>query len=132
VQVGQQVAIEREGKNLPPLVTTISRVSPTVMQTSRSVLIEADVPNPGLELQAGLFAEAEVVVNPQAQAIAIPASAVSHFAGVEKVWVVVDGVAQQKTIRTGRRDKDRVEVIEGLTGGERVVRNSSDGHDGPV
>ena len=44
------------------------------MQTSRSIRIEADVPNPDLELQAGLFAEAEIVVDPDAQALVVPAA----------------------------------------------------------
>ena len=51
------------------------------MQSSRSIMIEADVPNTALELQAGLFAEAELVVNPAAQAISVPSSAISRFAG---------------------------------------------------
>jgi multidrug efflux pump subunit AcrA (membrane-fusion protein) len=102
------------------------------MQSSRSILIEADVPNPTLELQAGLFAEAEVVVNPAAQAIVVPTSAVSRFAGVQKVWIVADGVARQQTVRTGREDGTRVEIIDGLPAGTMLVQNATEGHDGPV
>ena len=107
---------ELGGRDATPLVAAISRVSPTVMQSSRSILIEADVPNPTLELQAGLFAEAELVVDPDAQAIVVPASAVSRFAGVQKVWLVADGVAKQQTVRTGREDDGRVEILDGLVG----------------
>jgi cobalt-zinc-cadmium efflux system membrane fusion protein len=114
------------------LVTSVSRVSPTVMQSSRSILIEADVPNPTLTLQAGLFAEAEVVVNPAAQAIVVPASAVSRFAGVQKVWIIADGIAKQQTVRTGREDGTRVEIIDGLPAGTMLVQNAAEGHDGPV
>ncbi len=132
IRVGQRVEIERRNAGLPPLVTTITRLSPTVMPTSRAILIEADVPNPTLELQAGLFAEADLVVDAEAQAIVIPASAVSHFAGVEKVWIVEEGIARQQTIRTGRQRSNQVEVLEGLGAGLLVVRNAADGHDGPV
>jgi RND family efflux transporter MFP subunit len=132
VRVGQRVVIETDQPGAPPVVTAISRVSPTVMQSSRSILIEADVPNPELGLQAGLFAEAELVVNPDAQAVVVPASAVSRFAGVQKVWIVVDGVAKQQTVRTGREDAARVEIVEGLSTGSVLVRNAADGHDGPV
>ena len=119
--------------NIPhPIDTKLSRVSPTVMQATRSILIEADVPNPTLELQAGLFAEAEIVVNSSAQAIVVPLSAVSRFAGVQKVWIVEDAVARQQTIRTGREDENRVEVLEGLDEGATVVLNANEGHDGPV
>jgi RND family efflux transporter MFP subunit len=132
IRVGQRVEIERGGRNAPPLVTSISRLSPTVMQSSRSILIEADVPNPELELQAGLFAEAELVVDPNAQAIVVPAGAVSRFAGVQKVWVVAGGVARQQTVRTGRQENGRVEILDGLTAGSVLVLNAADGHDGPV
>jgi Cu(I)/Ag(I) efflux system membrane fusion protein len=132
IRVGQRVEIEVHGRDSPPVVAAISRVSPTVMQTSRSILIEADVSNPTLSLQAGLFAEAELVVDPDAQAIVVPASSVSRFAGVQKVWVVADGIAKQQTVRTGRDDPNRVEILEGLSVGTDLVRHAADGHDGPV
>ena len=132
IHVGQQLQI-KSGMNIPAAIDTkLSRVSPTVMQATRSILIEADVPNPSLELQAGLFAEAEVVVDPNAQSIVVPFTAVSRFAGVQKVWIVEDGVAKQQTIRTGREEADRVEILEGLADGAIVVLNANDGHDGPI
>jgi RND family efflux transporter MFP subunit len=132
IGVGQRVEIMYGEENSKRLVTTVSRVSPTVMQSSRSILIEADVPNPTLELQAGLFAEADVVVNPTSQAVVVPASAVSRFAGVQKVWIVADGVARQQTVRTGREDGTRVEIVAGLAAGSMLVHNAADGHDGPI
>ena len=132
IRVGQRVEIERAAKDSAPLVTEISRVSPTVMQSSRSIVIEADVPNPALDLQAGLFAEAELVVDPDAHAIVVPASAVSRFAGVQKVWVVVDGVAKQQTVLTGRQDERRVEIVNGLSMGTVLVHDAADGQEGPV
>jgi RND family efflux transporter MFP subunit len=132
IKVGQRVEIECDEAGKSPLVTAISRISPTVTQSSRSILIEADVPNPDLKLQAGLFAEADLVVDPNSQAIVVPVSAVSRFAGVQKVWIVVDGVAKQQTVRTGREDKSRVEIVEGLSPGSQLVFNAAEGHDGPV
>ena len=132
IREGQPLII-LPARNIPaPITTQLSRVSPTVMLATRSVVIEADVPNPTLEFQAGLFAEAEVVVNPDEQAIAVPRSAVSRFAGVQKVWVVAEGASRQQTIRTGREEDNRVEILEGLEEGETVVLNASEGIDGPV
>jgi membrane fusion protein (multidrug efflux system) len=132
VRVGQRVEIELGAPGTPPLVTAISRVSPTVMQSSRSLLIQADIPNPGLALQAGLFGEAELIVDPDSQTIVVPRSAVSRFAGVEKVWTVTNGIASQRTVRTGREDGSRIEIIAGLKVGDVLVGNTTDGHDGPV
>lgn len=131
IRVGQEIHID-SGDQAGPLTASITRVSPTVIQSSRSVLIEADVENPDLKLQAGLFAEAELVVDPAAAAIVVPASAVSRFAGVQKVWLVENGVAKQQTVSTGREDAQRVEILTGLTEGCTLVRHAAEGHDGPV
>jgi RND family efflux transporter MFP subunit len=132
IKEGQQLNIIRGTSIVAPIATKLSRVSPTVMQATRSILVEADVPNPSLALQAGLFAEAEIVVEPDEKAIVVPRSAVSRFAGVQKVWIVAEGNARQQTIRTGREDIERVEVLDGLVVGAMVVLNASEGHDGPV
>ncbi len=132
IKVGQQLQIARGPNVAAPISTTVTRISPTVMQSTRSILIEADVPNPALALQAGLFAEAEIVVDPHAEAIIVPRSALSRFAGVQKVWIVAEGIAKQQTVRTGREDASRVEIVEGLAAGTMVVLNAAEGHDGPV
>jgi multidrug efflux pump subunit AcrA (membrane-fusion protein) len=90
------------------------------------------VPNPDLALQAGLFAQAEITVDADAQALAVPASAVTQFAGVQKVWTVRDGKCAQATVRIGRRDGRRVEILDGLEPGAAIVAVASEGHDGPV
>lgn len=131
IRSGQPVEIRIPGR-AAPVAAAISRVSPTVLATSRSVRIEADVANPDLDLAAGLFAEAEVVVDADAQALVAPASAVSRFAGVQKVWLVADGVARQQSIRTGRETAERVEVLDGLQAGDAVIRTAAEGRDGPV
>jgi RND family efflux transporter MFP subunit len=131
IRAGQSIEIRVAGKP-NPVRAAISRVSPLVTQTSRSVRIEADVANPKLELQAGLFAEADIVIDPNAEALSLPATAVSRFAGVQKVWLVKDGQARQQTIRTGREMGNRVEILEGLNAGDVIVATAADGHDGPV
>lgn len=131
VAIGQPIAIRVAGIK-DPLVVAVSRVSPTVVQSSRSVRIEADVPNPDLALQAGLFGEAEITVDPEATALAVPATAVSQFAGVQKVWKVSDGKSTQTTVHIGRRDNERVEILDGLEAGALIVASAADGHDGPI
>jgi RND family efflux transporter MFP subunit len=131
IQQSQPIAIRIAGAEAP-IAVKVSRVSPIVVQSSRSVRIEADVPNENLELQAGLFAEAEITVDASATALAVPASAVSQFAGVQKVWVVRDGRATQTTVRTGRRDKGRIEILDGLPDGSSIVELAAEGHEGPV
>jgi hypothetical protein len=62
----------------------------------------------------------------------VPAAAVSRFAGVQKVWLVVDGKARQQTVRTGRETEGKLEILDGLAAGDVIVSDAATGHDGPV
>ena len=127
----QPATITVEGEPAPIRVA-VSRISPALDLASRSLTVEADVPNPGLRLRVGLFAEAEIVVDPDAQALAVPAAAVREFAGVEKVWLVRDGKAEEKIVQTGRRDAGRVEILQGLSPGDTIIPDAQTGRRGPV
>jgi len=131
MQEGQTATIRVEGL-ATPLQGTVSRISPALDLSNRSLTVEIDVPNPGAALRVGLFAEAAVVVEPDARTVSVPAGSVRDFAGVEKVWVVDKGQASERVIATGRRDGDWVEVLTGLAAGETVVRHAQGGLAGPV
>ena len=95
LQQGQAAAIHVEGL-AAPLQGVVSRISPALDVSNRTLTVEIDVPNPGPRLRVGLFAEAAVVVDPEARSLAIPGNTVRDFAGVEKVWVVQAGQASER------------------------------------
>ena len=131
VQTGQQVFIHLEGEP-QPLTARISRISPALDEASRALTFEADLPNPQGRLRTGLFAEADIVVDAQARTLAVPDSAVNEFAGVEKVWIVKDGKASERSVHTGRRRDGWVEILQGLSAGDAIVKQADDGRTGPV
>jgi RND family efflux transporter MFP subunit len=131
VEPGQDVIISIEGKT-SPLIGKVSRLSPVLNLGSRSLPIEVDVPNPDLALRAGLFAEAEIVVNPRARVVTVGRAAVIEFAGVEKVCVVQDGKATLRRVVTGRTLGERVEIIEGLRGNETIALDGKSVRPGSV
>jgi HlyD family secretion protein len=55
----------------------------------------------------------------------VPRAAVREEDGAIVVYVVKDGAVERRTIRTGARRGDEVDVIAGLRGGERVVVSST-------
>ncbi|HEX5103374.1 MAG TPA: efflux RND transporter periplasmic adaptor subunit, partial [Pirellulaceae bacterium] len=124
--VGQEVRLAIE--SIPePRIAKITRISPVIAEQSRSLMFEAAVDNVDGSLQTGLFAEAEVIVDPQAQSIAIPLSAVVEFAGAEKVWKLVDGIAQEQIVETARRGSDAVEIVSGLEKGDTILLRAAEG-----
>lgn len=119
VLVGQNVRVTVEG-DTNIYRGQLARIAPAIRADNRMLLVEADVPNPG-GLRAGFFARAEVVVNEREEVASVPAKALITFAGLEKVVVVKDGKAAEKTVTTGRRENSWVEIVSGLGAGETVV-----------
>jgi RND family efflux transporter MFP subunit len=108
----------------------VARIGAAIDESNRTLPVEAVVPNPDSALRPGQFATARIIVNDTDTALVIPPDAIVTFAGVQKVLTVEGGLAHEKRIRTGRREGDRVEVTEGLSGGEMVIRNPGDLVDG--
>jgi multidrug efflux pump subunit AcrA (membrane-fusion protein) len=86
------------------------------------LIVEADIPNDG-SLRPGVFVRADIITNERDEGLAVPLNAIITFAGLEKVVVVQDGKALEKTVTSGRHGKDWVEIVTGLKAGERVVVN---------
>jgi RND family efflux transporter MFP subunit len=126
VRTGQRIDVRLEGSDTGSGGRVV-RISPAMEAQSRSLIIEGEIPNESGRLRAGAFAEGRITVNPNARGIAIPASAVLTFAGIERAFLVRDGVLEDRVIRTGRRlENDRIEVIEGLAEGDQVVLEAND------
>jgi RND family efflux transporter MFP subunit len=132
--------LEKKRRELEARLTvqaTVKRISPALELSSRTLLIEAEVPNPAGKVRTGLFAEGEIVVDSSDEVLSVPVDAVSEFAGVEKVWIVTDSVAKEVRIRTGRRYDGRAEIVEvfdavELKQGDQVIASAEQGHTGEV
>ena len=126
LSVGQEVRLKIVATD-QPYVTKIKRVSPSLDSQSRALVFEAEVRNPDQSFRSGVFAEAEIVVDSDAVALVIPESALTEFAGVEKVWKVVDGVAAEQEVLAGpHRDQGR-EILQGLSVGDRILVRADKG-----
>jgi RND family efflux transporter MFP subunit len=123
--IGQQVSLRIESI-AEPRVAVVTRLSPGLDEMSRALTFEAVIDNPG-DLRAGLFAEGDVVVDPEGEALAVPAAAVVEFAGAEKVWKVVDGITQEQVVQTMRRTGGLVEIVEGLGPGDTILASGAEG-----
>lgn len=119
VRTGQVVRVSVEGQ-ASEASGVVRRLSPAIVQGSRTLVVEADVPAEN-RLRAGSFARARIVAAAEETALTIPPEAVVTFAGLEKVFAVVEGKAVERRVATGDRGPGWVEVVTGLKAGERVV-----------
>ncbi len=119
IKIGQTVRLTVDG-DTNRYSGELKRLSPVISDLTRTLVAEADVPNDGL-LRPGSFARAEIVVASQEKALLLPRQAIATFAGLEKVFVVKEGKAVERSVITGRQDGSRVEVISGVNENDAVV-----------
>jgi RND family efflux transporter MFP subunit len=122
-----QVSVEGDERRYD---ARLERIGAAVDEANRTLPVEAVVPNPGDVLRPGQFATAEIIVSRSDQGLVVPRDTIVTFAGVQKVLTVKDGHAREQRIRTGRRDGDRVEVLDGLVDGDSVIREPGNLVDG--
>jgi RND family efflux transporter MFP subunit len=99
----------------------VARISPELGARNRTLLVEGELPNPAGALRPGSFARAEVVLDGSARTLVVPPEALLRFAGIDKLFEIVDGKALERRVRVGRIDERRVEILEGIQAGAELV-----------
>jgi RND family efflux transporter MFP subunit len=108
----------------------VVRLSPSVDESNRTLLVETEIPNSSNVLRPGSFARAEIVASSSQRGLIVPATAVVSFAGIDRVFTVRDGKASEIRIKTGRRTDTGIEILEGVSAGDQVVINPGNMTDG--
>ena len=118
VKLGDKLAV-RIAAVTNDITGSVAEMSPTADPNSRTYLVKLDLPG-AAGLRSGQFGRVSVPVG-QASAIRVPASAVVQRGQMELIFVLANGHAQLRLIKTGTRVGDEVEVVSGLDSGEQVV-----------
>ena len=124
-QIGLSMRIEVDALPGESFNGILTRVAAGVDHATRSLLVEAEIPNPGGQLRPGYFAHVTGVMGEE-HALFIPRTGLYRFAGVERVFVVKDGVVQSREVKAGMEDGEFVEIAEGLSDNESVIISSVD------
>src|SRR6185436_20540964 len=119
VRMGQSVRVIVEG-DPETYLGYIKRLSPTISEQNRVLSVEADVRNNG-RLRPGAFVKAEIVTNQTNTAVTVPPNALVTFAGIDKVIIIENGKALEKTVTVGRRGDNWIEIKAGVNIGQSVV-----------
>jgi membrane fusion protein (multidrug efflux system) len=99
---------------------TVASIDSRVDMNTRSVTVRALLANEDGVLKPGMFLNV-TLANDEREALVIPEEALTPEAERQFVFVVVDGKAQRREVRIGNRRPGSVEVLAGLSAGERVV-----------
>lgn len=118
VKTGQavEVSLDALDRKLP---ARVSEIVPAVDAASRAYTVKIDLPALA-NLRSGMFGRAWFPMSAR-QVLAVPAAAVVARGQLQSVFVIEDGSARNRLITTGRRGAGGLEVLSGLTAGEKVV-----------
>lgn len=103
------------------LAAVVSEVPPRFDPASQTMKVRLEAANPGAVLRPEMFVDVELEAQ-RPEAVTVPADAVLD-AGVRKTVFVEagEGRFEPREVETGWRAGGRVEIVRGLSGGERIV-----------
>lgn len=98
----------------------VAQVVPASDPGSHSFVVKLDLP-PSPQLRSGLFGRARFPKGTR-EALLVPAGAVVDRGQLHNVYVIgADGMASLRYVTVAPADEQRIEVLSGLAGGEKVV-----------
>jgi RND family efflux transporter MFP subunit len=118
IRLGQPVSVTLDGINRT-LEARVSEIVPAVDAASRAFLVKIDLPAMPA-LRSGVFGRAAFHLGSR-PALATPAAAVHEQGQIQLVFVADAGVAHTRLITSGEKTNDQIEVLSGLSAGEKVV-----------
>lgn len=103
----------------------VSEIAPAADPNSRTFLVKLDLPA-ATGLRAGQFGRVAMPVG-ETSALRVAASAVVERGQMELVFIVNDGKAQLRIVRTGKHIGNEVELVSGVEAGEKIVVEGATG-----
>jgi RND family efflux transporter MFP subunit len=99
-------------------------INPTVSEADRSVKVVAEVPNGDGALRGGVFVKGKIRTGERTGVLQIPRAALLSW-DVERntgeIFVVNGDLAERRAVQTGEVTGENVEIVQGVTAGEKVV-----------
>jgi membrane fusion protein (multidrug efflux system) len=110
---------------------TVSYISVVGDPATRTYEVEITVPNPSLEILPAMIARVQIVRQQISNAVSIPLFSVIPKGDFKAIFVEKGGRAEERLIKLGVLQENRVQVLEGLQPRERLIveghRELSDG-----
>lgn len=122
---GQAVTLRIDAYPERRFSARITAVDPLIAR-SRTVQLQATLANADGALRPGMFAQVEVARAEAVQALTLPETAVTYTAYGETVFIAQQSAGQVLSVQriavtTGARQGGRVQIVSGLSAGDRVV-----------
>ncbi|MEM9555208.1 MAG: efflux RND transporter periplasmic adaptor subunit [Acidobacteriota bacterium] len=101
---------------------TIRQISPVVDTATGTVKVTVESRRPPAAVRPGAFVRVDIVRETRSEAVLLPREAVLRELREAYVFVATDdGVAERRAITLGLEENGRVEAVDGVAAGEKVI-----------
>lgn len=121
LSTGQEARLRFDALENTELIGRIDRISPVVDPLTGTLKVTVAVEDTSRRLKPGMFVRVHIIHDTHRQAVLVPKDAVITEDKLKTVFVVDGDVARRRTIETGYINTSHIEVLEGLSPGDRVV-----------
>jgi RND family efflux transporter MFP subunit len=128
VHVGAEVKVS-VGALSREFTSKIARDSWDINRSTRTMVVEVDVPNPLDDFKAGMYASVTLPLQQADGALAVPLQALSSGSSPTVLVVAANGAVEERKVVVGMRTASLAEVRSGLAEGELVVVGERSGLD---
>jgi RND family efflux transporter MFP subunit len=121
LKIGQEVMLKVDGFAGTEFKGRVNILFPHVEEKTRTLQVEALVPNNNGILKPGLFAKVVLYTASERDTIVVPVTALLYEAEKVKVFVVEGDRAAEREVKLGAKYGELMEILEGVKEGEKVV-----------
>ena len=127
VHAGQKASLSTSDFPERKFPGTVARTASSLDPASRTLLVEIQVPNPEGKLMPGMYAQVDLNLPRKDPPLLIPSDTlVVRPEGTLVALLGPGDVVHFQRIAVGRDFGDRIEVLSGLTEGQKVIVNPND------
>ncbi len=124
VRVGQKVMVSSTASD-GEIEGTVAYVGSLLGEQTRTAKARVTLSNPDSAWRPGLFVTVAVAADHQQAAVVVKTAAIQTIDGKPTVFVGEPGGFRARTIRSGRSDGERTEVLEGVKAGESYAASNT-------
>jgi membrane fusion protein (multidrug efflux system) len=121
VQKNNLVQVFSENKFAPKVSGKVSAIEPGIDLASRSLSIQAIIPNDQQNLISGSSARVVLVLDSIKNAFVVPDKAIKPVLKGQEILVLKNGVVNPVSVQIGQREKNWVQVIGNLQLGDTIL-----------
>jgi RND family efflux transporter MFP subunit len=128
VSVGTEAVVTTTAFPDLKITGTVAYIDPQVRSETRTAGIRVEVPNPGLQLRLGMYADVHVETQTANTQLVVPRSAVQNVADRTVVYLEdprEEGRFIEREVRISPSSGEQVLVLSGLMAGDDVVSAGS-------